>query len=200
MPSLRIGLTGGIGSGKSLVASRLGGFGAAIVDVDVIARSLTVAGGSAMPAIAEAFGSDVIDADGALDRVRMRELAFGDDSQRLRLEQILHPLIGAESERQASVATADVIVFDIPLLAESGRWRSRVDYVLVVDCSKATQASRVAQRSGWSSAMVDAVIARQASRAARRACADAVLYNEGIDITEVDVQLARLWQGWLRIG
>ena len=200
MPALRVGLTGGIGSGKSVVAAHLARLGAAVVDVDAIARDLTVAGGAGMPAIRRQFGNEVIAADGALDRARMRELAFGDDSVRRRLEQILHPLIGAESERQAAVVAAGVIVFDVPLLAESGRWRGRVDLVLVVDCSEQTQVGRVVQRSGWSVAMVEAVMARQATRAARRACADAVLYNEGIDLVELELRLAALWRHWCGPG
>ena len=193
---LRVGLTGGIGSGKSAVARRLVALGAALVDTDAIARSLTLAGGAGMPAIREQFGGDVIAADGSLDRDRMRELAFSDESVRQRLQAILHPLIGAEAQRAAAASTAEVVVFDVPLLVESGRWRSRVDRVLVVDCSEATQTARVMRRSGWSAEAVQAVIARQAPRAARRACADAVIYNEGIDLAELDAHIAALWREW----
>jgi dephospho-CoA kinase len=192
--SLRIGLTGGIGSGKSTVALRLAALGANLVDTDAIARALTEAGGAAVPAIAAAFGSDYIDAHGALDRQRMRALVFADGQAKVRLEQILHPLIGAETEAIAARSTARVQVFDVPLLVESGRWRDRVDRVWVVDCLESTQLDRVVQRSGWSPAAVQAVIDRQASRAQRRAAADAVIYNEGIDLGRLHRAVDWLWQ------
>jgi len=129
---LRIGLTGGIGSGKSTVAGLLAAHGAAIIDTDAIARRLTLAGGAAIPALRAEFGDDYIDTNGALDRERMRTLAFGDPAARQRLEGILHPLIGEQTEREAAAAAAPVKVFDVPLLVESGRWRARVDRVLVV--------------------------------------------------------------------
>ena len=129
--ALRIGLTGGIGSGKSSVAGLLALHGAAVVDTDAIARQLTRPGGAAIDAIAAAFGADLIDPTGALDRVRMREIVFSDASAKQRLEAILHPLIGIETERQAAAAAAaPAIVFDVPLLVESGRWRAKVDKVL----------------------------------------------------------------------
>lgn len=196
-PALRIGLTGGIGSGKSTVAARLAGFGAAVVDTDAIARSLTLPGGSAIAAIADQFGADYIDATGALDRARMRQLAFADPTARRRLEAILHPLIRTETSRQADAAgQIRAIVFDVPLLVESGRWREQVDKVLVVDCSEATQVRRVMARSGWADDAVRAVIAQQASRAARRACADAVVFNDDIDAAELSRQLQALWHRW----
>ena len=193
---LRIGLTGGIGSGKSAVAAFLKAHGASVIDTDAIARSLTLPGGAAMPAIAAEFGSEFIDGDGALDRARMRELAFRDDEAKRRLERILHPLIGEEVERQAACATAAVLVFDVPLLVESGRWRQRVDRVLVVDCDEATQVQRVMQRSGWEADAVRAVMARQATRAARRQAADAVIHNEGIDLVQLEAEVAALWARW----
>ena len=193
---LRIGLTGGIGSGKSAVAAFLKAHGASVIDTDAIARSLTLPGGAAMPAIAAEFGSEFIDGDGALDRARMRELAFRDDEAKRRLERILHPLIGEEVERQAACATEAVLVFDVPLLVESGRWRQRVDRVLVVDCDEATQVQRVMQRSGWEADAVRAVMARQATRAARRQAADAVIHNDGIDLVQLKVEVAALWARW----
>jgi dephospho-CoA kinase len=177
---LRIGLTGGIGSGKSTVSALLAGLGAVVIDTDGIARELTLHGGAAIDAIRGAFGPDMIDAGGALDRARMRALAFADIDARRRLESILHPLIGAEVARRAAAAVAPAIVFDIPLLVESGRWTALVDAVWVVDCRESTQIERVVERSGWEAAAVAAVIAQQASRSARRACADAVIYNDGI--------------------
>ncbi len=197
--ALRIGLTGGIGSGKSTVAGLLARYGAALVDTDLIARQLTLPGGAAIDAIAAAFGTDLIDATGALDRVRMREIVFADASAKQRLEAVLHPLIGLETERQATAAAAaPAIIFDVPLLVESGRWRARVDKVLVVDCSEATQIERVVARSGWTPDAVRAVIAQQAPRARRRAAADAVICNDGITLAQLTGQVRSVWQHWSR--
>ena len=195
---MRIGLTGGIGSGKSTVSAMLGELGAAVIDTDRIAREITLAGGAAIEALRVEFGAGFIDADGGLDRARMRELAFADAGAKRRLESILHPLIGIEVERQASMAAAaPALVFDVPLLVESGRWRSRVDRVWVVDCSEATQVERVVARSQWSQHEVRAVIAQQASRAARRAAADAVIVNEGIGLAELRAETRALWEATL---
>lgn len=195
--ALRIGLTGGIGSGKTTVAAQLAGFGAAVIDTDAIARSLTRPGGTAIAAITAQFGPGYIDASGGLDRARMRELAFTDPTARQRLEAILHPLIRAETARQAEASgEAGAIVFDVPLLVESGRWREQVDKVLVIDCSEATQVRRVMARSGWTEDAVRAVIAQQAARQARRACADAVVFNDGITTEELSRQLRALWNRW----
>lgn len=194
---MRIGLTGGIGSGKSTVAALLVQCGATLIDTDAIARQLSQPGGAAIGAIRRAFGADFIDASGALDRARMRALAFSDPAAKLRLEAILHPLIGTETERQAEAAhAAPAIVFDVPLLVESGRWRARVDRVLVVDCGEATQVRRVLARSGWTAATVQAVMAQQASRAQRRACADAVICNDAIDLRQLGDAVRSLWQAW----
>ena len=195
-PSLRIGLTGGIGSGKSTVATLLAGCGASIVDTDAIARAISLPGGAAIDAIREAFGPQFIDAAGGLDRTRMRTLAFSDDAARRRLEAILHPLIGIETERQARASNAPVVVFDVPLLVESGRWRARVHKVLVVDCAEATQVTRVVARSGWTPDAVQAVIDRQASRKQRRACADAVIFNEALSPAQLGDELRSLWHAW----
>jgi len=193
---VRIGLTGGIGSGKSTVAAMLAQRGAVVIDTDAIARRLTLAGGAAMPALQEAFGEQVARPDGALDRDAMRGRAFADPAAKQRLEAILHPLIGAEALREAAAATCRVIVFDVPLLAESAHWRSRVDRVLVVDSSAATQIERVAQRSGWTRDAAKRVITSQASRSARRAIADAVIFNDAIDIAALDAAVAALWNLW----
>jgi dephospho-CoA kinase len=193
---LRIGLTGGIGSGKSTVAGLLASHGAQIIDTDAIARRLTLPGGAAIEAIRSAFGDVAIDATGALDRHRMRTLAFADPQARRRLEQILHPLIGAETERDAAASPAPVKVFDVPLLVESARWRAIVDRVLVVDCTEATQVARVVQRSGWPDDTVRAVIAQQATRAARLACADAVIYNDGVSLEQLAAEVAALRNQW----
>jgi dephospho-CoA kinase len=194
---LRIGLTGGIGSGKSTVAAMLAQHGALLIDTDAIARELTLPGGAAIDAIRAAFGADFIDAQGALDRSRMRELAFADVSAKRRLEAILHPLIGTETERRFDGSTAATVVFDVPLLVESGaRWRRRVDKVLVVDCAQATQVQRVVQRSGWTREAAQAVVAQQVPRAARRAAADAVLFNDGVTLEALAQHVAMLWQRW----
>ncbi len=173
----RIGLTGGIGSGKSTVARLLAGHGVHVVDTDAIARALTAPGGAALPDIARAFGADVVAADGALDRERMRARVFADPQARQRLEDILHPMIGAEAAAQAAAAGDAPIVFDVPLLAESRHWRARVDRVIVVDCPPALQVTRVVQRSGWTAEAVERVIAQQAPRAQRRRIGDAVIDN-----------------------
>lgn len=195
-----IGLTGGIGSGKSSVARVLVDCGAELVDTDAIARALTLPGGAAIPAIAQAFGADVITAGGALDRDRMRETVFADPGAKARLEGILHPMIGAEATRQAAAAGERVVVFDVPLLAESSRWRQRVDRILVVDCHEDTQCRRVMARSGWSEAAVRAVIAQQARRDSRRALADAVIFNERLTPEALAAEVRILWALWAAAG
>lgn len=196
----RIGLTGGIGSGKSTVSMLWRELGVTVVDTDAIARALTAAGGAALPAIAQAFGPTTLDAQGALDRTRMREIVFADPAAKGRLEAILHPLIGQECERQAAAAAGPGVVFDVPLLVESGRWRRLVDRVVVVDASEATQLKRVIARSGWQPEIVQAVIAQQADRRARRAAADAVLFNDGIPLEELRADVRALHQRWLGEG
>jgi len=194
---LRLGLTGGIGSGKSSVARRLAAHGALVVDTDALAHALTAPGGDAIPAIAAAFGDDMIGPDRAMDRARMRALVFADPAQRLRLEAILHPMIADATRAQASRAGAgQPVVFDVPLLAESGTWRARVDRVLVVDCATATQVERVVARSGWTPEAVQRVIAQQATRAQRRAIADAVIVNDGITLEQLDGEVDALCAAW----
>jgi dephospho-CoA kinase len=192
---MHIGLTGGIGSGKSTVAAVFARLGVCVIDTDAIARELTRPGGAAIDAVAAEFGRDYIEASGALDRARMRALAFTDASSRQRLEAILHPLIGAETARRAAAATGHVL-FDVPLLVESGRWRARVDKVLVIDCSAPVQAERVATRPGWTREAALAVIAQQAPRALRRASADAVIHNDGISPADLEHAVRRLWAHW----
>lgn len=195
--SLRIGLTGGIGSGKSTVARRLATLGALLVDTDALAHELTAPGGAAIAAIAQAFGADMIAADGAMDRAKMRGLVFADPTQRQRLEAILHPMIASATRAQASRAGAgQAVVFDVPLLAESGAWRARVDRVLVVDASQATQVARVVQRSGWTADAVERTIAQQATRAQRRAIADAVIVNDGLSLAQLEAQVDAVWAAW----
>ena len=192
-----LGLTGGIGSGKSIVAAELVACGAWLVDTDAIARQLTAPGGAALPALAASFGPQILDAHGALDRVQMRALAFGDAAAKQRLEAVLHPLIGAEAEARAALAGARPVVFDVPLLAESSRWRQRVDRVLVVDCPEALQVRRVVQRSGWDADAVQRVIAQQAPRTVRRGIADAVIHNgEDTTLATLAQQVRGLWAAW----
>lgn len=182
---MRIGLTGGIGSGKSTVLAMLQNRGAAAIDADAISRATTAAGGAALPAIIDRFGPEFIGPDGALDRARMRERAYAHPEARRELEQIIHPLVGQEIERQVAAATQAgrrCVVFDIPLLVESGRWRARVDKVLVVDCAPETQVARVVARSGLQPGEVRAIIAAQAPRALRLAAADLVICNEGLSL------------------
>ena len=194
---MRVGLTGGIGSGKSTVAGFLREAGAVIVDTDAISRGLTLAGGAAMPAIAQEFGAAFVSADGALDRERMRALAFSDASAKRRLESILHPLITAEALTQADAAAgAPLIVFDVPLLVESNRWRPRLARVLVVDCSAETQIARVLQRPGWTRERIDGALTAQTSRQARRAAADAVLLNDGIALVTLRNEVLGLAARW----
>jgi dephospho-CoA kinase len=196
--ALRIGLTGGIGSGKSTAAQVLVACGAQLVDTDAIARALTQPGGAAMPALAAEFGAAALAPDGALDRGHMRALAFADRSARARLEAILHPLIGAEAQRQAAAAQGRPLVFDVPLLAESRHWRARVDRVLVIDCAEATQVARVAQRPGWSEDAARSVVAQQAGRAQRRAIADAVIFNQGLALDAFAAEVRTVWALWSR--
>ena len=196
---LRIGLTGGIGSGKSTVAALLVQHGALLIDTDAIARELTLPGGAAIEPIRTAFGVQFIEANGALDRSRMREHAFNDATAKRRLEAILHPLIGAETERRFDTSASPIAVFDVPLLVESGAgWRRKVDAVLVVDCLESTQIERVVQRAGWTHDSAAAVVAQQVSRTARRACADAVIYNQDISLEELAAEVGALWQRWRR--
>ena len=197
---LRIGLTGGIGSGKSTVAALLVQHGAVLIDTDAIARELTAPGGAALPALAATFGQQILATDGALDRTAMRQRVFAEPAERRRLEAVLHPLIGQECDRRAQAATGRPLVFDVPLLTESAHWRQRVDRVLVVDCDEAVQVQRVIARSGWDEATVRQVMAQQAARGRRRAVADAVIHNDGLTLEALAAQVAALWAHWLPAG
>lgn len=193
----RLGLTGGIGSGKSTVAAWLRERGAHLVDTDAISRQLTQPGGAGIAPIREAFGEAAIAADGALDRELMRELVFRDPLRKARLEAILHPLIGAEAARQAAQARpGQMLVFDVPLLVESRIWRTRVDQVLVVDCSPERQVERVMRRSGLTEQAVQAIIAQQASRSQRLAAADIIVANDTDTLAGLHATLEVLWALW----
>lgn len=180
-PGFAVGLTGGIGSGKSAVADMFALLGAAVVDSDAIAHALTAPGGAAIDAIARQFGAHCIGTDGSLDRQQMRERVFRDPSAKAQLESILHPRIREVAMAQAAAAKggAPYVIFVVPLLIESGSWRSRIDRLLVVDCSPATQEARVCARSRLDVALVRRIIAQQARRADRLDAADDVLVNEG---------------------
>ena len=185
-PLLKVGLTGGIGSGKSSLARMLQIRGAETIDADAIARTCTDAKGAAMPSIAQIFGPDFLTADGALDRQRMREHVFARPEARQTLEGIVHPLVSAEIGRRTHASSASCLVFDVPLLVESPRWRFQLDLVLVVDCTPETQKRRVQIRSGWDHATTDSVMRSQSPRATRLAAADLVVFNDGNDIAELE--------------
>ena len=195
----RIGLTGGIGSGKSTAAKVLAQLGAAVIDADAMARSVTAPGGPAIAPVRAAFGEAVLDAQGGLDRQRMRELAFTDAQVKKQLEAIVHPLVKHAIDQQAQsalAAGARVLVFDIPLLVESGRWRERVDGVLVIDCSTDTQIARVQARNGWPREQILAIIQAQASREQRQAAADWLILNDGLGLDAFEAEVAQLAQQW----
>ena len=192
---LRVGVTGGIGSGKSTVAAMLVAAGAALIDADAISRDLTLAGGAAIEPLRKQFGDKVISPDGALSRTAMRELAFNDPAAKAQLEAIIHPLVAQQCDQQAEFALAagkSCAVFDIPLLVESGRWRTQLDCIVVVDCLESTQMSRVVQRSNWGAASVEKVIAAQATRAQRLAAADMVVFNDGLSLEQLHAQVQQL--------
>ena len=195
-PPWRIGLTGGIGSGKSTVAGMLAALGAAVIDADAISRSVTAAGGRAIEPIRAQFGDAMIGADGAMDRQAMRAQVFSDPAARQRLEAIIHPLVATITQEQTQAALArgaSCLVFDVPLLVESGkRWRQQVDRVWVVDCEPATQRERVMARSGLAANEVDRIMAQQATRGQRLACADLVIFNQGLSLSELEAEVAQV--------
>lgn len=193
--ALRIGLTGGIGSGKSTLAGILVAHGAALVDADAISRAVTAAGGAAVPEIAALFGGELITPEGAMHRERMRQLVFDDPSARRRLESIVHPWVSRETLRQYEQAVAGgsaCVVFDVPLLVESGRWRQQLDQVMVVDCSEKTQIDRVMARNGWPREVVEKIMAGQASRTQRLSAADICLYNDGLSLASLEALVRQL--------
>ncbi|MVW79168.1 dephospho-CoA kinase [Bordetella sp. 02P26C-1] len=197
----KIGLTGGIGSGKTRVADMLAEWGAALVDTDAIAHALTAPGGEAMPALVQAFGPQAARPDGAMDRAWMRDLVFREPDARARLEAILHPLIGEHTERAASQAQGTYQVFVVPLLVESGRWRDRVDRICVVDCDPETQVARVQARSGLTVEAIQRIMAAQAARATRLAAADDVIVNDGqTTVTALRARAKALHDRWCHMA
>lgn len=189
-----VGLTGGIGSGKSAAADCFAELGAPVIDTDAIAHELTAPDGQAMPAIVAAFGAGMATPEGALDRAAMRRLVFANPAERERLEAILHPLIRAESDHRIAAATssgAPYVILMVPLLVESGSYRNRVDRIAVVDCTPDTQIRRVMARNGLAHAEVERILAVQASREQRLAVADDVIDNEG-SLAELVAQIPPL--------
>src|SRR6201996_161396 len=184
-----VGLTGGIGSGKSTVADLFAAHGVPSVATDGIAHRITAPRGIAMPQIAAEFGREFVAADGSLDRARMRTLVFSDEGARKRLEGITHPLIRTETEREQREASGPYVIVVVPLLVESGQWKSRVNRVLTVDCSVETQISRVMSRNNFSREQVLAIIARQATRDARLAAADDVIDNDNAPLDALKAQV-----------
>ena len=191
----RLGLTGGIGSGKSTVAGLLEQMGAAVIDADAISKAATASGGSAITALQAEFGTKLLTADGALDRVQMRDLIYSNADAKARLEAIVHPLVGhaiAEQARQVETTRARCIVFDIPLLVEFQHWRAKLDRIVVLDCTEETQIARVVARNGFTEQEVRKILASQASRAQRRAAADIVVFNDAITLENLQQQVREI--------
>lgn len=194
-PLRRIGLTGGIGSGKSTLGVMLQEQGLPLIDADAISRQLTQPGGAAIAPLREVFGPACIDSTGGLDREQMRQLVFSDKAAKQTLQQLLHPLILLQIEKDELLWMEkgnSLVVFDIPLLVESAHWRGRLDRVLVVDCEEETQVERVMKRSHLSADAVRQIMANQATRSQRLAAADMVIYNNGISMAQLRAQISQL--------
>ena len=191
----RLGLTGGIGSGKSTVAGMFAALGAVVIDADAISRSLTAPRGAAIEAIKQQFGITMINADGSLNRDRMRDLAFTDSNAKKRLESIIHPLIKLEMQRQDQSALNSMvalIVYDIPLLVESQNWRPILDQILVIDCLEQTQINRVMRRNTLKQEDIEKIIASQASRKMRNSTADILIFNDSITVEHIREQVTHV--------
>jgi dephospho-CoA kinase len=191
----RLGLTGGIGSGKSTVAQLLAQRGASLIDADAHAHQATALGGKALHPIAHAFGARALTPEGELDREWLREHVYSDAQARLQLEAIVHPIVHHSMQQQASTLIAQgaqCLVFDIPLLSASSRWRCTLDRVVVVDCSPATQMLRVQTRNGWSTEMIEKIMAAQPRRKDRLALADVVIFNDGISLAQLDAHVQQI--------
>lgn len=196
---LVIGLTGGIGSGKSAAADEFARLGATVVDTDAIAHQLTGPGGAAIPEVKQQFGSTFVDAAGAMNRKRMRDLVFSDPAEKQRLEALLHPMIRAESARRIASAAGPYAVLVVPLLIESPGYRERIGRVLVVDCPKELQIARVRQRSGLPEGEIRRIIAAQIQREKRLAAADDVIDNSG-PIAAMQQQVRQLHETYLQLA
>ena len=197
--NLVIGLTGGIGSGKSAAADAFAKLGATVVDTDLIAHELSAPGGAAVAEIARQFGKAFIDATGAMDRKRMRALVFSDAEEKQRLEALLHPMIRAESQRRIEAAAGPYVVHVVPLLVESPDYRQRVGRVLVVDCPEELQVARVRQRSMLPEGEIKRIIASQIQRERRLAAADDVIDNSG-SIAALQQQVEKLHEKYLALA
>jgi dephospho-CoA kinase len=194
-PIFRLGLTGGIGSGKSTVARLLEKQGATVIDADAIAHELTVPNGRAMPAIAAVFGQVYLTTAGALDRAKMRTLAYSEPDSRKRLEAIIHPLVAQEIKNKSDLALESggrCLVFDIPLLVESATWRQKVDHVLVIDCTPEVQVNRVMARNQLARSEIEKIIAAQAGRIRRLAAADSVIFNSNLTLDELALEVRQI--------
>lgn len=196
---LVVGLTGGIGSGKSAAAKEFARLGATVIDTDAIAHELTGPGGAAVAEVKRLFGAEFVGPSGAMDRKRMRERAFADAGEKRRLESLLHPLIRAEVERRTAAASGPYVVHVVPLLLESADYRARVGRVLVVDCPEALQVARTRQRSGLAEAEVRRIIDSQIQRQTRLAAADDVIDNSG-SIAALQHRVHQLHQNYLRLA
>lgn len=194
-----VGLTGGIGSGKSSVANLFVDKGAVLVDTDAIAHELTGPGGEAMPALKETFGAVVADVTGALDRAAMRQRVFADPATRSRLEAILHPLIRQHAAARCRAAASPYVILAVPLLVESGDFRQRCQRIVVVDCPETLQVARVMARNGLTESEVRAIMAAQATRSQRLAAADDVVVNDA-DLSSLYPQVEVLHQNYLRLS
>ena len=195
-PPWTVALIGGIASGKSTAAALFAAAGATVVDLDGLAHQLTAAGGAALPALVQVFGAGVLDAGGALDRAAMRARAFANPSVRQQLEAVMHPLIRAAAEQSLQAASGAYAVLAVPLFVESGSWQQRVQRVLAMDCAEEVQRARALRRPGVSAAQVDAILAVQATRAARLAVADDVIENS-VDTLDLQPLIAVLHQRYL---
>jgi len=194
-----VGLTGGIGSGKSTVAELFVKNGAGLVDTDAIAHELTLAGGGAMPALLASFGPTVANDEGALDRAAMRQRVFADPAARAQLEAILHPLIRQLAAERCRAATAPYVILAVPLLVESGEYRQRCQRIAVVDCPESRQIERVMARNGLSVDQVKAIMAAQATRQQRLAVADDVVVNDA-DLASLAEQVDALHRKYLQLS
>jgi len=197
--SFRVGLTGGIGSGKSTVAALFAELGVPVIDTDLISHQLTQPGGAAIPAIRSAFGEDYINATGALDRTKMRQLVFSDSAAKQRLEKILHPLILAQAKSLAESRPGPYVLLVVPLLFETPDFQNWLDHTVVVDCPVETQIARATARSDLSEQTVRAIIARQFTRTQRLELANDVIVNDGT-LSELYPQIAHLHQSYLKLA